>query len=190
MSNPLEAVSRSLGQNLAGLRKLRGLSQGTLAKLAKIPRSTLAHLESGMGNPSLANLVRVAAALQVTLEELLSPPRTRCHLTRAKDIRLLKRGQGAAVVFKLLPDPLPGMEIDRIEIEPHGRMGGIPHVAGTKEYLTCIRGEATVLVAGERFAVREGDVLAFPGDQPHSYQNSGSGRAVCFSVVALALKGV
>jgi hypothetical protein len=63
-----------------------------------------------------------------------------------------------------------------------GRLGGIPHVQGTKEYLTCI--------AGERFRVEQGDVLAFPGDQQHSYQNSGTRTAVCLSVVVLAPVGI
>src|SRR5262249_8874584 len=156
-------------------------------KLSGVPRSTVAHLESGSGNPSLANLARISAALQVGLEELLSQPRPRCQLLKAKDVRAVKRSQGVATVFKLLPDPLPGMEIDRMEIAGGGRLGGIPHTAGTREYLTCVRGAITVSVAGERFEVEEGDVLAFPGDQPHSYQNAGAARAVGFSVVVLAL---
>ena len=181
-----ESLSRHLAQNLMTLREKRGLTQAGLAKLAQIPRSTVTHLESGHGNPSLSNLARIAAALQVTIEELLARPRARCMLVRASDLPAQKRSQGVATVFKLLPDPIPGMEIDRIELEPQGRMGGIPHVGGTKEYLTVVQGEITVQVAGESYSVGPGDLLAFPGDQAHSYQNSGAKKAVGFSVVALA----
>ena len=38
--------------------------------------------------------------------------------------------------------------------------------------------------------VKEGDVLAFPGEQNHSYQNTGLRRAVCLSVVVLAPIGL
>ena len=36
----------------------------------------MTHIESGSGNPSLHNLIKVAAALQVSIEELLTRPRT------------------------------------------------------------------------------------------------------------------
>jgi quercetin dioxygenase-like cupin family protein len=186
MDHWLEGISENLASNISTLRAKRRLSQLALAKLAQVPRSTIAHLESGSGNPSLSNLARISVALQVGLEELLARPRPQCQLTKAKDVRSIKRSQGAATVFKLLPDPLPGMEIDRIEIERGGRLGGIPHTAGTKEYLTCVQGGITVTVLGNPYKVEEGDVLAFPGDQPHSYRNVGASKALGFSVVVLA----
>jgi transcriptional regulator with XRE-family HTH domain len=189
MANTPRTASLNLAENLANLRAKRGLTQNALARIAGVPRSTVTHLESGAGNPSLHNLARVAGALQVTIEELLATPRASCKLVRAGDVPSVKRSQGVATVYKLLPDPIPGMEIDRMEFVVGGRMGGIPHVAGTKEYLAVVSGEITVHVAGQSYRVGEGDVLAFPGDQAHSYQNTGTRRAVGFSVVALAPAG-
>ena len=186
MDEWLDQLAGNLAKNVVSLREKRGLSQAALARLAGIPRSTIAHVESGAGNPSLANLSRLSAALQVSVEELLSRARPRCQLVKAGDVRVVRKSQGVALVSKLLPDPVPGMEIDRMEIEKGGRFGGVPHTPGTREYMTCVKGEVTVTVGGEKFRVGEGDVLAFPGDQAHAYQNSGSGKAVCFSVVALA----
>jgi len=182
----LEEISRNLGKNISALRVKSGMSQLSLAKLANVPRSTIAHLESGGGNPTLVNLARISAALLVSFEELVHRPRPLCQLVKAKDIRATKRNQGLATVFKLLPDPIPGMEIDRIQMEIGGKLGGVPHSEGTKEYLTCIRGSITVTVLGAKYLLEEGDVLAFPGDHPHAYQNSGSSKAVGFSVVVLA----
>ena len=187
MDHWLEKISESLASNLVSLRQKSGLSQLALAKLAQVPRSTIAHLESGSGNPSLSNLARISAALQIGLEELLARPRPQCQLLKAKAVRSIRRSQGVATVFKLLPDPLPGMEIDRIEIERGGRLGGVPHTAGTKEYLTCVKGMIKVSVLGAQYQLEEGDVLAFPGDQPHAYHNAGDSKAVGFSVVALAV---
>ena len=53
-----------------------------------------------------------------------------------------------------------------------------------------LQGEVTVHVAGERFLVKRGAVLAFPGDQAHSYRNSGSGAAIAVSVVVPVTLGV
>jgi quercetin dioxygenase-like cupin family protein len=62
-------------------------------------------------------------------------------------------------------------------------MGGQPHLPGTKEYLTVLEGEVSVYVAGNLYAVQAGDVLAFPGNQPHSYLNTQFAPAVAISVV-------
>jgi mannose-6-phosphate isomerase-like protein (cupin superfamily) len=75
------------------------------------------------------------------------------------------------------------MEIDRMDFDPGASMGGTPHVAGTKEYFYCLRGKMQVLVAGQLFELGRGDVLAFPGDQRHSYRNPGGRPAASISVV-------
>ena len=190
MANDLTWVAKHLAQNISLLRKKRNLSQLALAKLAGVPRSTVTYMESGQGNPSLQNLVRVAAALHVSIEELLNRQRTSCKLIKANDVPKQKRVQGMAQVYKLLPDPIPGMEMDRMEIEVGGRMGGIPHIPYTKEYLICLSGTVEVQVAGEQYEVKPGDVFAFPGDQPHSYRNIGKSKADCFSVVVLVPHGI
>lgn len=179
-------VSEYLAKNLAALRGARNLTQAALAKLSSVPRSTITHIESGLGNPSLKNLSALAAGLRVSIEELLARPHSACALIRADEIRVERRAQGEAVLYKLLPDPIPGMELDRLEIEPGARLAGVPHLDNTKEYLTCIEGWVTVHIAGESYQLGRGDVLAFPGNQPHGYQNSGEKRVICISVVVLA----
>src|SRR5664279_1636989 len=74
-----------LAENLRGIRETRGLSQQQIAKSAGIPRATWTHLESGASNPTLAVLVKVAAALEVRLDELLAPPRQPARFLRADE---------------------------------------------------------------------------------------------------------
>ncbi|MGK4003733.1 XRE family transcriptional regulator [Sorangium sp. So ce1036] len=177
-------LSGRLAKNIKQLREARGLTQQQLAKLAGVPRATWAHLESGAANPTLGVLHRAAAALQVSIEEMLSAPRATCQLY-PRDT-LPTRSPGQAMIRKLLPDPIPGMEIERIEIPGGGRMTGVPHTPGTREYLTCETGELQLVVGGERFTLGAGDVAVFRGDQRHSYNNPGKQVAVGYSVVLLA----
>src|SRR6266404_7776121 len=166
-------ASRYLGLNIGKLRGKKNLSQQQLAKQAEIPRSTLTNIESGSGNPSLTNLVKISDALGVSIEELLSRPRTDCVLISSDKVPVQNRSNGQVQIYKLLPERIKGIEIDRLEISMGAVMGGHPHLAGTKEYLTILQGEIVVHVAGDSYTVKKGDVLAFPGNQPHSYRNSG-----------------
>jgi len=179
----MQDLPSRLAANIRQLREGRGATQQQMAKLAELPRATWSNLESGAGNPTLQVLHRVATALQVSIEELISTPRASCQLYRRGDLPV--RRQGMAEVRKLLPDAIAGMEIDRMELPPGGRMPGVPHTPGTREYLTCEQGELTVVVAGERFALGPGDVVVFGGDQRHSYLNPGTAPAVGYSVVVL-----
>ena len=178
-----DALASRLGKNARQLREARGFTQQQMAKLSGVPRATWANLESGAGNPTLSVLHRVAQALQVTIEELISPPRASTQFYPAA--RLPVRTQGLATVRRLLPDSIPGMEIDRMELAPQARMTGVPHTPGTREYLTCESGEVTLMVGGQRWVLQPGDVVVFQGDQRHSYLNPHPIPAVGYSVVVL-----
>jgi transcriptional regulator with XRE-family HTH domain len=177
-------VAARLASNVAQLREARGLTQQQMAKLAGVPRATWAHLESGHANPTLTVLNRAAEALQVSLEELIRRPGS--AVKRYPAAALPTRTRGAVTIRKLLPDPIPAMEIDRMEFPPGARMTGVPHVTGTKEYLTCERGEILLVASGESWTLSAGDVVVFRGDQRHSYANPGDRTAVGYSVVVLA----
>jgi XRE family transcriptional regulator, regulator of sulfur utilization len=184
MAMTTDDVGTRLGKNVRQLREARGLTQARIAELAGLPRATWANLESGASNPTLAVLDRVAAAFQVSLEELVAMPRSETrHYPKST---LPERTRGNVLVRKLLPDPIPGMELDRFWLPPRARMTGVPHTAGTREYLTCERGSLVLLASGERFELLPGDVVAFRGDQRHSYENPGRETAVAYSVVVLA----
>ena len=173
-----------LADNIKALREARGLSQQQIAKLAGVPRATWTHLESGAGNPTLAVLVKVANALQVRLDELLAAPHPPARHVPAAALTVRMRGQVS--VRKLLPESLPGLDLERMTLPPGARMAGVPHTPGTREYLTCERGTVELAVAGERYTLAEGDVVSFRGDQRHAYHNPGSATAVAYSAIAFA----
>ena len=172
-----------LADNVRQLRGARNRTQLQMAKLAGLPRATWANLESGAANPTLSVLHAAATALGVSLEELLAPPRASGRHYPKAELEVKERGKVS--VRKLLPDPVPGMEIDRLELPPDARMTGVPHTPGTREYLACERGQITLVASGERFELQAGDVVAFRGDQRHSYANLGRAKAIGYSVVML-----
>lgn len=189
--SPSDAASipANLARNLAGLRHTRSLTQEQLAKSAAVPRSTIANLESGEGNPSLAVLVKVAGALGVPIDELLASPRA--LVRRWPESEVARRVKGRGVTIRgLVPEPVPDEMMEVMDFAPAAVMAGTPHLPGTREFFTCLHGRVVIHVAGERYVLDAGEVLAFPGNLPHSYQNGDAqAPAQGVSVVVLAKAG-
>ena len=185
-----DRVAAHLARNLSSLRHARSLTQETLAKAASVPRSTIANLESGEGNPSLTVLVKVANALGAPIDELLAAPRAKVRKWLAADIATTSKGRGVTI-RSLVPEPLPQEMLTMMDFAPAASMRGTPHLPGTREFFTCLEGRVTIFVVGERHDLDSGDVLAFPGNVAHSYQNPDAQRGASgVSVVILAKAGV
>lgn len=183
----MDSLAGHLAANVRQLRDGRRMTQQQMARLSGLPRATWSNLESGSANPTLAVLHRVADALQVSLEELLVAPRTASRFHPRGS--LPQRTRSDVTVRQLLPDPIPGSEIGRMEFPPLARLTGIPHTPGTREYLTCESGRIELVVAGEKWLLEPGDVVSFRADQRHSYANPARTSAVGYSVVLLAPLG-
>ncbi len=189
MDSP-DRVAANLARNLASLRHSRALTQQALARAAAVPRSTIANLESGVGNPSLIVLVKVANALAVPIDELTAPARAKVRRWRGGDVATQSRGRGVTI-RALVPEPVPEELLTLMDFAPGASMRGTPHLPGTREFFTCLTGRVAIYVVGERHDLDAGDVLGFPGNVAHSYQNADPQRpARGVSVVVLAKAGV
>lgn len=177
-----DTPATNLARSIKQLREIRGHTQRQLAELSGVPRPTVATLESGSANPTLAVLVRIAGALQVTIEELLAPPRAVARHYPADTLPSRQR-RGGVTVRQLLPDAIPGVTVERMEFPPGASMAGSPHLPGTREYLTCEAGAVQLTASGERYGLEAGDVVVFRGDQKHGYANRTDQIAVAYSVV-------
>jgi transcriptional regulator with XRE-family HTH domain len=182
-----DRASSYLAANVRSLREQRGMTQQQMAKVAAIPRATWGNLESGEANPTLQVLTKVAAALQVRLEELLSAPRTAARHVLARELFVRRRAE--VQIRRLLPEALPGLEIERMHFPAKASMVGVPHTPGTREYLTVERGAIELRVGGESYRLAEGDVVMFRGDQRHAYANLHAHETVAYSVIAFAPSG-
>lgn len=189
MDSP-DRVAADLARNLSSLRRARALTQDALARVAAVPRSTIANLESGIGNPSLIVLVKVANALAVPIDELTAPARAKVRRWNADDVATESRGRGVTM-RALAPEPLAKELLTLMDFAPGASMRGSPHLPGTREFFTCLLGRVTIHVVGERHELDAGDVLGFPGNVAHAYQNPDPERpARGVSVVLLAKAGV
>ncbi len=179
----MSEISEHLARNLAALRAVRGLSQIDLGKRAGLPRSTIANLESGDGNPSLVVLAKVARALGAPLDELVAAPREKIRKYGPEQrAELAHAGRGVSL-RPIVMGPSPHEMMAVMTLEKGGVMPGTPHLPGTREFFTLLDGAIAIIVHGERFELAPGELLAFPGNVAHGYQNLAKGPSRGVSVV-------
>jgi transcriptional regulator with XRE-family HTH domain len=172
------AIAGYIAQNIRQLRVIRNMTHEQLARLSGVPRTTWSNLESGTANPTVSVLAKVAAALQVPVEELISPPKAQARLDEAHSSN---QDQGGGVtISRVLPDNLLGLELDRIVLPPGSEMTGTPRRLGAMEYLVCESGRVELIVLEGVYELSPGDAVIFQGDQEHSYANREMDVAVAY----------
>lgn len=62
----------TLGENIARLRTVRGLSQGALAEVVEVSRQSVSKWETDASVPELDKLIKLAKLFEVTLDELVT----------------------------------------------------------------------------------------------------------------------
>lgn len=190
MPNTTPRLHEHLADNLRHLRKAADLTQQKLADMAGLPRATLASIEHGGANPGLDSVLRVATALDVSLDELvLAPPERRYFVVDGAEVLETRSDSGRYRARLLSPITTKGVQFQRVELRPECDSPGRPHPRGSQEFFMVLSGTATLHVANDEVPVRPGQLIQFPGHFPHRYTNRSRSIAVrAVSVVVMAMK--
>jgi transcriptional regulator with XRE-family HTH domain len=155
------------------------MTLSALAEQAGVAKSTVSLIERGQGNPSIDTVWALASALGVPFASLFheEPPTDDVVVVRADDgsviaidpagldtddrpviRRMLTRTGGALI------------EIYTLALEEGVLRHANAHVSGLFEHIVVAAG--TVEVSTERFSelLRQGDLISFRADRPHSYR--------------------
>lgn len=174
-----EEVAAALAGNQRRLRAERGLSLDALADRAGVSRGMLLQIEQRRVNPSLATIVRIADALDVSVNALVDlGAEDPVRIVHAGDAVELWRGELGGVGRLLVgSDRIDHLETWTWSIEPGESHTAEAHPPGTREMLYVIDGDLTLDVGGERFIVSAGDAAVFAADRDHAYANAGTNPA-------------
>ncbi|MEV6558950.1 XRE family transcriptional regulator [Nocardia sp. NPDC051756] len=179
MDDDLDQALDAVGPRLRALRKQRETTLAALSAATGISVSTLSRLESGGRRPTLEQLLPLARAHGVTLDELVDAPPTgdpRIHLrpmaAHGMTILPLTRRAGGIQAYKMV---LPAKS-SRNEPSPQTHEG--------YEWLYVLNGKLR-LVLGERdLVLNPGEAAEFDTRVPHWF-----GAATAESVEFLSLFG-
>jgi transcriptional regulator with XRE-family HTH domain len=175
--SPPEMVDR-VAASLRGVRRARRLSQQDLGELGGVTASAISQVERAERGLSLATLVRLSAALGVTIDDLLrgeSPGLYRLG-RRTDDPR-----RGLDHTLTLLDGTGSDLRIDLVHLDAREActLTGRP---GTS-IVAVASGLVQVKVGSEAPALRHGEVLVADSAQIDGCRNLGQAEAVLFWIV-------
>lgn len=171
MDDALGRTLEAVGPRLKALRLRRDVTLTDLARETGISASTLSRLESGLRRPTLEQLLPLARAHGVTLDDLVDAPRTgdpRINLRPIKRddgsvILPLTRRQGGTQAYKFV---LPaGKDDDKPDLRIHQGHDWVYVLDGT---LRLVLGEHDLLLS-------PGEVVEFDTRIPHWFGATSAG---------------
>jgi transcriptional regulator with XRE-family HTH domain len=179
-----ERVAAGIASRVRAARAHRRWTLDELAARSTVSRRLLVQIEHAEANPSLATLLKLAAALGLTLSELLSEapePRPVGVASGQDAITLWSTPAGSAARLLVSNGPL---ELWSWTLAPGDRRASEPHRPGSLELLTVKTGTVALDVGEHHVEIPAGDSAWFRATWPHAYTNPGA-TAANFNLVVL-----
>lgn len=171
------AVAAAVALRISALRRNHGLSFDGLAQRAGVAKGTLVQIEQGRANPSISTLCRLAAALDVSVADLVTPvdvPERAVTVIAPAEARCLWSGAhgGSAVLLAGTAGP-DMLEIWKWVLMPGESFEAPAHGAGTREIIHVTDGSLAVEADGQDATIEAGSTAIALTDRPHAYRNPG-----------------
>lgn len=150
---------QALDQNLANLRKQKGLTLDALAEQSGVSRATISALENGSGNPRIDTIWNLANALGVEFGELVSGGSdTEVTDENGITVRLIDRQTSPQKIETYMMDLPAG-----------ARRDASAHPAGVTENIVVLAGTLAVGTNEHELQIAAGESHLLATDEPHFY---------------------
>lgn len=186
VADEADFVTKAIQSRMAAMRRVRGLTFEQLAALSGVSKGMLVQIEQGKANPSIGILCKVAAALRVSVAELVEmgakslPP---VRSIPAQDATKLWTGPNGGSAVLLVGTEGPDMlELWHWQLHPGERFEAEPHSKGTRELLHVTQGTLELEVDGVSYPLTKGGSAVARTERPHAYACAGS-TATKFTMV-------
>jgi transcriptional regulator with XRE-family HTH domain len=192
ISDAVESVT--IGPRVRALREAMSLSLRDLGDRAKVSPQMIGQVERGETSPTLAVANRIATGLELSLSQLLRLDETEGVTVIRRDQRRPGASRSDGHAYELLTPELPGQraEVSRHVLKPGAATGGPDdppiHEPGSRETAVLVAGSLTLICAGTRYDLTEGDAVTFDADLPHRFENPGPREARFMAVVTAGLR--
>jgi|GEM_PF-562310 len=175
ISDHLYYLRRMIARNCMYLRKNVGVTQEDLAHKIGLSQSHINYVESGLGNPSVGILAKIAKGLEVELTEFFVKSIWEMDHYDKEAFSIIK---GAKFELKKMAIQLPmGWDFQRLSLEP----GGEIHVPAKKkmfrQFYFCSQGSVSIKSEDGEMILQKEEGAAIAGPQPLKMINRSDERS-------------
>lgn len=182
-----ESIGLAIAQRIAALRRAQSLTFDALALRSGVSKGTLVQIEQERANPSISTLCRLAAALGVSVADLVAPPdesQINVKIIAATHARKLWTGpHGGSAVLLAGTTGADMLEVWQWELKPNEHYEATRHGRGTRELIHVTSGALVLEVEGQISVVPAGATAIAQTDRKHSYANAGKSSVRFFMTV-------
>ena len=168
-------VSLAVANRIRNWRKDKKLSLDELSRRASVSKGMLVEIEKGAANPSIAILCKLAAALGVSVADIVNvSSEPVVHVIEKQAIPVLWQGAKGGSARLLAGTAGPDMiELWQWEMQPGEHFSSPGHPAGTCELLHVNEGVLSLTVGETVTQVEAGASAVAKTEAAHGYGNEG-----------------
>ena len=160
-----------IGARLKAARQARRLTLTDVAQASGLTKGFLSKLERDQVSASVAALVRVCAALEISPGSLFGPAPTG-EVVRAGEYPPIAFGGAGLREYLLSPAGERRLQAILSEISPGGGSGAETYsLPADVEFVLVLEGELEVTTAATTTALRSGDAFTFPPSVEHGFRS-------------------
>ncbi|MBV4366675.1 helix-turn-helix domain-containing protein [Erwinia sp. BNK-24-b] len=171
----LHSVSAAVSRSIKTHRKAQKLSLDELARRAGVSKGMLVETEKGTANPSIAILCKIAAALGLSVADIVNVTDSpSAWLIASEEIPTLWQGEKGGSARLLAGTSGPDMiELWRWEMYPGELFASPGHPVGTLELLHVEKGTLSLQTQSAILTIKAGCSAVARTDTAHHYANQG-----------------
>lgn len=160
-----------VGPKLRAARTAQGFTLDQVAQATGLTRGYLSRVERDDASPSVTTLVALCEVLNVEVGTLFAAPEV--ALVRPEEAPVINMG-GRKVRERLMTPRGQGrLQLIHSDVEPGGGSGSDLYTINCELEVLCVVDGSLLLRFGDHEQrLEKGDVLTFPGNQPHAWRNA------------------
>jgi len=176
-----------ISARVAELRRREGLSLNSLAERARLSKGTVVGIENEQANPSIGVLCRLAAALSVSVADLVGDHGSCEKISMAEKSvpkKLWTSPNGGEAILEASTSGVVMFELWSWVLGKDEQFESEAHSPGTVELIAVRSGSLAIKVGSDELRLNPGETARLRTDQPHSYSAIGNG-SVYFTMAVL-----
>jgi transcriptional regulator with XRE-family HTH domain len=179
---------KKIVENIKKTRLEREMSLDHLAKLAGLTKGYLSKIENARKPPPLSTLLKIAAALDVDVTELISGPsgskeNVRISIVRAGERQMIAtKAKLYGYDYQELAHKKMGKSMEPYILQPSFSKEAVFSHEG-EEFMYVLEGTHEFLYGEERYVLEAGDAIYFDSEVPHSGRSIGPKRARVLAII-------